>query len=122
MPSPFARIPMSSTASEEFRANVPPFDGDKVMLPRSVFECFARLLQLQFVQDTDIPFLGAALERKYDGWLDYITSPLSPPRPRNYVDAYIPPNPCPEKCWWASWRWPRTKYVNAKVPSPVDGK
>lgn len=88
----------------------------------SLVSLFSRLLQLQFGQDPELPTIGTRLERQYQGWLDYWTSPLSPLRPKNYVDAYTRPNPCPEEYWWASWRWPRTKYVNAKVPPPENGE
>ncbi|KAG8340023.1 hypothetical protein ERJ75_001364600 [Trypanosoma vivax] len=120
---PFERIPMPSMASPDYTENLPAFDGGRAMPPpRSVFERFSRLMQLQYGQDPDMPLLGGSVERKYSGWLDYITSPVFPLRPRTYVDAYTRPNPCPEEYWWASWRWPRTKYVNAKVPPPVGGR
>ncbi|CBH17996.1 NADH-ubiquinone oxidoreductase complex I subunit, putative [Trypanosoma equiperdum] len=120
---PFERIPVPSMASKEYTENLPAFDSDRPMPPpRSVFERFSRVMQLQFGQDPDMPLLGSRAERKYRSWLDYVTSPPSPLLPRNYVDAYTRPNPCPEEYWWASWRWPRIKYVNAKVPPPVDGK
>lgn len=88
----------------------------------SLASLFSRVLQLQFGQDPELPTIGARLERRYNGWLDYWTSPVSPLRPKDYVDAYTRPNPCPEEYWWASWRWPRTKYVNAKVPPPENGE
>lgn len=95
---------------------------DSTSSSSSMASLFSRLLQLQFGQDPELPTIGARLERRYRGWLDYWTSPLSPLRPKDYVDAYTRPNPCPEEYWWASWRWPRTKYVNAKVPPPENGE
>eukprot|EP00455_Lapot_gusevi_P032063 TRINITY_DN34938_c0_g1_i1.p1 TRINITY_DN34938_c0_g1~~TRINITY_DN34938_c0_g1_i1.p1 ORF type:complete len:190 (-),score=2.29 TRINITY_DN34938_c0_g1_i1:386-955(-) len=55
-------------------------------------------------------------------WAEWLFQPLIPLRPRDYVDAYTRPNPCPEEYWHTPWRWPRTKYVNPKIPPPTDGK
>lgn len=121
--APHEHIPLPSMASPDYLNNLPAFDSDKPMpAPRSSASLFMRVLQMQFGQDPDMPSLGASLERKYHGLLDYWTSPMAPLRPRNYVDAYTRPNPCPEEYWWASWRWPRTKFVNAKVPPPQNGE
>lgn len=121
--APYEAIKTPSMASVDYIENLPAFDTEKPMPPpRSAVERFTRILQMQFGQDPDMPTLGHNLERKYHGFFDYLLSPLAPLRPRTYVDAHTRPNPCPEEYWWASWRWPRTKYVNAKVPPPVDGK
>ncbi|EPY23538.1 hypothetical protein STCU_03939 [Strigomonas culicis] len=124
MPPPFEKIPAPSMASADYLDNLPAFDTAEQNMPqpRSAAERFSRVLQMQLGQDPDMPTLGANLERRYSGVLDYLLSPITAMRPRTYVDAYTRPNPCPEEYWWASWRWPRTKYVNAKVPPPVDGR
>lgn len=122
-PPPFERIPMPSMNSQEYKENLPAFDPSKpIPAPRSVVERFTRILQMQWGQDPDLPSLSTHSTVKYHGVLDFLFSPLTPLRPRTYVDSHTRPNPCPEEYWWASWRWPRTKYVNAKVPPPVDGK
>jgi len=121
--APYEVVPSPPMGSQSYLENLPAFDTKKPMPPpRSAVERFTRILQAQFGQDPDMPSLGGNAERKYHSVLDYLLSPMSPLRPRTYVDAYSRPNPCPEEYWWASWRWPRTKYVNAKVPPPVDGK
>lgn len=121
--SPFKRIEVPSMASEKYLEELPDVDSRRIPNgPRGVAERFSRVLQMQWGQDPDMPSLGVNRERKYDGFMDWLLSPMSPLRPRTYVDSHTRPNPCPEEYWWASWRWPRTKYVNAKVPPPVDGK
>lgn len=121
--APYANITAPSMASQEYLENIPAFDRTKMPTkPISAVERFSRVLRLQWGQDPDMPSLGANLERKYNGFFDWLLSPMAPLRPQTYVDAHTRPNPCPEEYWWASWRWPRTKYINAKVPPPVDGK
>lgn len=121
--APYQHIPLPSMSSPEYVNNLPAYDSERPMpKPASSASLFRRLLQLQFGQDPDMPSLGSTLERKYRGLLDYWTSPMAPLRPKDYVDAYTRPNPCPEEYWWASWRWPRSKFVNAKVPPPTNGE
>ncbi|CCW61145.1 unnamed protein product [Phytomonas sp. EM1] len=116
-----------SMASRAYVENFPAFDTvaeekQKHTPPRTAVARFTRILQLQYGQNVDFPTLGGRTGKPYGGFLDYLLRPLSPLLPRRYVDAHTRPNPCPEEYWWASWRWPRQKYVNAKIPPPTDGK
>ncbi|CCW69270.1 unnamed protein product [Phytomonas sp. Hart1] len=118
-PPPFAGIP--SMASRAYVENLPAL-GPLPPRPLTVVERFTRVLQLKYGQAPDFPSLGGRMEKAYDGLWDYLCSPMVPLLPRTYVDAHSRPNPCPEEYWWASWRWPRRTYVNAKIPPPIDGK
>lgn len=121
--APYERIPMPSMASLDYLENIPAFDSSKPMPPpRTMIERIKRVLELQLGQDPDFPSLGSTMGRKYEGVLDFLLAPLFPLRPRTYVDSHTRPNPCPEEYWWATWRWPRTTYINAKVPPPSNGQ
>lgn len=120
--APYDCITAPAMGSDAYLENLPAFDSTKPMPPpRTAAQMFSLLLQGQYGQDANLPSTGTMMGKTYRGWWDYILSPYSPLRPRTYVDSHTRPNPCPEEYWWASWRWPRTKYVNAKVPPPANG-
>eukprot|EP00331_Platyophrya_macrostoma_P014090 CAMPEP_0176433804 /NCGR_PEP_ID=MMETSP0127-20121128/16261_1 /TAXON_ID=938130 /ORGANISM="Platyophrya macrostoma, Strain WH" /LENGTH=264 /DNA_ID=CAMNT_0017816343 /DNA_START=40 /DNA_END=834 /DNA_ORIENTATION=- len=120
---PFEKIPLPQLGSTEHLEQLQAFDNNRpIPQPRSMMDRFAKVLRLEVFLDKDMPAMSHPNSRGYASYLDWLTSSLVPLRPKDYVDAYTRPNPCPEEFWHIPWKWPRTKYVNAKVPPPVDGK
>ena len=120
---PFQHIPLAQIGTVEHLENPQAFDNKVPFAqPRSLFQRFGEVMRLQIFMDPEMPTIGNTKARSYTSTWEWLTSSIVPLRPKNYVDAYSRPNPCPEEYWQLSWRWPRTKYVNAKVPPPVNGK
>lgn len=90
--------------------------------PRSVWDRFSRVMRFDLFEDGDRISVNTPKRRTYNNFMDWFFAPTFPLKPELYVDAYSRPNPCPEEYWAETWRWPRNKYVNPKIPPPVDGK
>lgn len=118
---PYEKIPQPQMGTVEHVENIQAFEG-QMPAPRSMFERFSKILRLEMFMDSSLPAMTSSPTKSYMSWAEWLTSPLVPVRPRDYVDAYSRPNPCPEEYWHMPWRWPRTKYVNPKIPPPIDGK
>ena len=118
---PYVHIALPPVGSVAHTEQIQAFDGP-MPPPRGVFDRFAKVLRLDLFIDKDLPSMSSAHARSYSSWLEWLTQPLVPVRPRDYVDAYSRPNPCPEEFWHLPWKWPRTKVINPKIPPPVDGK
>jgi hypothetical protein len=120
---PFQHIPLPAVGTQDYYDNAQAFDNKvQIPAPRTMFDRFSKVLRLEIFLDKEMPTMSHNQVKSYASWLEYFTSSLVPLRPRNYVDAYTRPNPCPEEYWALPWKWPRTKYVNPKIPPPVDGK
>lgn len=90
--------------------------------PRSVWDRFSRVMRFDVFEEGDRISLSTPTRIQPESWVKWFLGPTMPLKPELYVDAYSRPNPCPEDYWSDTWRWPRTKYVNVKIPPPIDGK
>lgn len=120
---PFEKIPLPQLGTKESIENIQAFDNNVPMPPaRGVFDRFMKIMRLDIWQDAKLPYMAGQGVRTYESWSEYLFSPWFPLKPKDYVDAYSRPNPCPEEHWMYTWRWPRVKYVNPKIPPPQEGK
>ena len=126
-PPPFHKIPRPQIGTNEHLTEIVAFDNTKpVPPPRDAFttfrDIFFRGSALQEGNDLNPGISSNARQVEYKSVLEKIVRPWFPLRPATYVDPYLRPNPCPERFWDHSFKWPNTKVVNPKIPPPVDGK
>lgn len=123
MKGPHTAIPLPQIGTPEHRDNIQAYDNNVLQeAPRSLFDRFGAVMRLEMFIDKDMPKMSGGNVRSNTSFWEWFVQPMVVVRPKDYVDAYIRPNPCPEEFWHLPWKWPRFKAVNPKVPPPVNGK
>jgi len=98
--------------------------GKEYPEPRNFFQKYKLVLQGK-LDDPEKPKVGRAVRnnQNFKTWYEWaVAGTLRPMTPETYADSYVKKNPCPEEFWRMPWRWPQTKYMNPKIPPPLEGK